>query len=417
MASELPNSTLSAPAARSAKPPVTEVGPLGWLHANLFSSIGNSILTLVTLLAIYFGGTGLIRWLMNAYWLPVWQNRKLFAVGPYPSAQLIQPLIVLLVLAFLFGVSAGKWGSLLRSLSIGLAALLATLAILPIGIVTQMYLGGALALLIVGYVLALRVPVSNRLLIYAWMLTLPFALVMLAGGIRWPISGGGIQFAPGVPTNLWGGLMLTLLLALVGIAFSFPIGVLLALGRRSDLPAIRYFCIAYIEIIRGSPLITLLFMGMVLLPLFLPTTVASPPALVRVMVAITLFAAAYLAENVRGGLQAVGQGQYEAADAVGLNVVDKYRLIILPQALTKVIPAIVGQFISLFKDTSLVALVGLLDLLGVARSAIQQPDWLGVPGGVTKEVFLFAGVVYFIFSYGMSVASRRLEQNLGVGQR
>jgi general L-amino acid transport system permease protein len=180
---------------------------------------------------------------------------------------------------------------------------------------------------------------------------------------------------------------------------------------------VRYFCIGYIEIIRGVPLITLLFMSMVLLPLFLPPTAGAPPSLVRVMVAITLFSAAYLAENVRGGLQAIPKGQYEAADAVGLNTFDKYRLIILPQALAKVIPAIVGQFISLFKDTSLVALVGLLDLLGVARSAIQQPDWLGVPGGITKEVYLFTALVYFVFSYGMSVASRRLEANLGVGQR
>ena len=134
------------------------------------------------------------------------------------------------------------------------------------------------------------------------------------------------------------------------------------------------------------------------------------------MVAITLFSAAYLAETVRGGLQSIPFGQYEAADALGLNPVDKLRLIILPQALAKVIPAIVGQFISLFKDTSLVALVGLLDLLGVAKSTIQQPTWLGVQGGITKEVYLFAGLVYFIFSYGMSHASKRLEGELRTGR-
>jgi general L-amino acid transport system permease protein len=410
MARELQDTTWS-------KPPVIVVGPLAWLRDNLFSSIGNSILTIVTLLALYFGGTALIGWIFNAFWVPVWENRKLFAVGPYPTTQLIQPLIVLLVVAFLFGISAARWGSLLRSLSIGLAALLATLAILPIGANTQIFLAVALGLLIVGYVIGLRVAVPNRILIYGWVLSLPFALIMLAGGVRLPVGGLQFQFMPGVPTNLWGGLMLTLLLAVVGIAFSFPIGVLLALGRRSDLPVVRYFCIGYIEIIRGVPLITLLFMSMVLLPLFLPPTAGAPPSLVRVMVAITLFSAAYLAENVRGGLQAIPKGQYEAADAVGLNTFDKYRLIILPQALAKVIPAIVGQFISLFKDTSLVALVGLLDLLGVARSTIQQPDWLGVPGGITKEVYLFTALVYFVFSYGMSVASRRLEANLGVGQR
>jgi general L-amino acid transport system permease protein len=180
---------------------------------------------------------------------------------------------------------------------------------------------------------------------------------------------------------------------------------------------VRGFSVAYIEIIRGSPLIALLFMGMVLLPLFLPPTWPAPSSLVRVMVVITLFSAAYLAEAVRGGLQAVGSGQYEAADALGFGIIDKLRLIILPQALTKVIPALVGQFISLFKDTALVSLVGLLDLLGVAQSVVQQPDWLGVAGGITKEVYLFTAVVYFVFSYGMSFASRRLETHLNTEQR
>ena len=158
-------------------------------------------------------------------------------------------------------------------------------------------------------------------------------------------------------------------------------------------------------------------MGIVLLPLFLPPTWATPSPLVRVMVAITLFSAAYMAETVRGGLQATPSGQYEAADALGFSVIDKLRLIILPQALTKVIPALVGQFISLFKDTALVALVGLLDVLGVARSVVQQPMWLGVPGGITKEVYLFTAALYFLFSFGMSLASKRLETHLNVGKR
>lgn len=415
MATELQETSWAKSAAPPPKPPVTAVGPVGWLRANLFSSVGNSLLTLFTLAAIYFGGVALVRWILNAFWTPVWENRKLFAVGPYPNDELLRPLIVLLVLTLLFGVSAGRWGSLMRSLAIGLGALLATLAILPIGATTQLFLGGALALLIGGYVAGLRVHMPSRLLVYAWIAGVPFTLIMLAGGIS--LGRFNWQFMTAVPTNLWGGLMVTLLLAVVGIALSFPIGVLLALGRRSDLPVVRYFCIAYIETIRGAPLITLLFTSMVLLPLFLPATFTSPPAMVRVVVAITLFSAAYLAENVRGGLQAIPKGQYEAADALGLSTVDKYRLIILPQALAKVIPAIVGQFISLFKDTSLVALVGIPELLGVARAVIQQPTWLGVPGGITKEVYLFTALVYFIFSYGMSVASRRLEASLGVGKR
>jgi general L-amino acid transport system permease protein len=249
-----------------------------------------------------------------------------------------------------------------------------------------------------------------------WILSIPFTFIVLAGGVDLPLRGEW-TFATPVPSNLWGGLMLTLLISVVGIAFSFPLGILLALGRRSTLPVVRGFCIGYIELIRGSPLVALLFMGMVLLPLFLPPAWPAPTSLMRVMVVIILFSAAYLAEVVRGGLQAVGAGQYEAADALGFGVIDKLRLIVLPQALAKVIPALVGQFISLFKDTALVALVGLLDLMGIAQAVTQQPEWLGVPGGITKEVYLFVGAIYFIFSYGMSFASKRLEAQLRAGQR
>jgi general L-amino acid transport system permease protein len=399
-------------AAAPQKPPITQVGVLGWLHQNLFSSVGNSLLTVVTLLLLGWALNGIAQWLLGAFWAPVWENRKLFAAGPYPNEALGQPQALLLLLALLFGLSAGRWGSLLRDVGIGLAALLAVLTLLPLGMETQLRMGIALLLLLGGYVAGLRLPFPNRLLVGGWVATLPLTFIVLSGGIALPG-----QFTTAVPTNLWGGVMLTLLLTVVGIAFSFPLGVLLALGRRSHLPVVKGFCIAYIELIRGAPLITLLFMSMVLLPLFLPATAPSPPALIRVMVAITLFSAAYLAETIRGGLQAIPSGQYEAADALGLGVVDKLRLVILPQALTKVIPALVGQFISLFKDTALVALVGLLDLLGVAKSVVQQPTWLGVPGGVTREVYLFTALIYFIFSFGMSFASKRLEANLNTGKR
>jgi len=414
MATEIRKTALTPQA--PTKPPPTSVGVLGWLHHNLFSNVGNSILTVVTLTALIFALSGLAQWLVHAYWSPVWENLKIFAVGPYPGNQTGRPLSLLLLTSLLFGLSAGRWGSLMRDVGVGLAALLALLVIIPIGLRTQLALGVALALLIGGYVLALRVDFPGRWLVYAWIASLPVTFIVLTGGQKIPFVGVGVYFAPVVPSNLWGGLMLTLLLAVVGIGLSFPLGVLLALGRRSHLPVVRYVATGYIELIRGAPLITLLFMGMVLLPLFLPATAPAPSALMRVMVAITLFSAAYLAETVRGGLQSIPYGQYEAADALGLNPIDKLRLIILPQALTKVIPAIVGQFISLFKDTSLVALVGLLDLLGVAKSTVQQPAWLGVPGGVTKEVYLFAGLVYFVVSYGMSHASKRLESQLRAGR-
>jgi general L-amino acid transport system permease protein len=405
------------PPAPAGKPPRSEVGVLGWLRANLFGSILNSILTVLTLIFLYFVVAGLVQWLLNAFWEPVWANRKLFAVGPYPTDQLWQPAAVLLLVCALFGLSAGRWGSIMRSLAIGLGALLAVLSIIPLGMQAQIVMGVALALVVGGYVLGLAVRIPNRWLVAAWIVSLPLTFVLLKGGVEAPALGIKWAFAPFVDSNLYGGLMLTLLLAVTGIALSFPLGVLLALGRRSSLPVVKGFSVTYIEVIRGVPLITLLFMGVTMLPLFLPDALGNPSTMLRVMVAITLFSAAYLAENVRGGLQAIPKGQYEAADALGLSGFTKLRFIILPQALTKVIPAIVGQFIGLFMDTSLAALVGLLELVGVAKSVIQQPEWLGTPGGVAREVYLFVALVFFIFSFGMSTASRRLETRLGVGKR
>jgi len=405
------------PPAPAGKPPRTEVGVLGWLRANLFSSVLNSILTVLTLILLYFVVTGLVRWVLNAFWEPVWVNRKLFAVGLYPAGQLWQPAAVLLLVCTLFGLSAGRWGSIIRNLAIGLGALLAVLSIIPLGTQAQIVMAVALALLVGGYLLGLAARIPNRWLVAAWVVSLPLAFVLLRGGVEAPALGINWSFAPFVDSGLYGGLMLTLLLAVTGIALSFPLGVLLALGRRSSLPVIKTFSVAYIEVIRGVPLITVMFMGVTMLPLFLPDSLGNPSTMLRVMVAITLFSAAYLAENVRGGLQAIPKGQYEAADALGLSGFTKLRHIILPQALTKVIPAIVGQFIGLFMDTSLAALVGLLELVGVAKTVIQQPEWMGTPGGVAREVYLFVALVFFIFSFGMSTASRRLETKLGVGKR
>jgi general L-amino acid transport system permease protein len=387
------------------------------LRTNLFIDIGNSILTIVTLIVLYYIVTNLVQWAIGAYWTPIWVNRKIFAVGLYPTAQLWQPALVLLMVSALFGVSAGQWGSMIRGLGFGLGVLLLALALIPIGLEAQLVMAGSLALLVVGYFIGARLPIPNKLLSIAWILSLPATLILLLGGLNFPAWGISWTFAPLVDTNLWGGLMLTMLLAVVGIALSFPIGVLLALGRRGNLPVIKYFCVGYIELIRGVPLITLLFMGMTMLPLFLPSNWGNPSQLVRAVTAITFFSAAYLAENVRGGLQAIPKGQYEAAEALGLGSFDKLRFIILPQALTKVIPAIVGQFIGLFKDTSLVSLVGLLELVAVGKAVIQQPEWLGVPGGVAKEVYVFVAFVFFIFSYGMSFVSRKLENKLGFGKR
>ena len=212
-----------------------------------------------------------------------------------------------------------------------------------------------------------------------------------------------------ISTERWGGIILTMSLALVSISASFPIGVLLALGRRSELPVIRLFCIGMIEFVRGVPLITILFMASIMVPLLSPS-LAGVDAVVRAMVGFTLFSAAYVAEIVRGGLQAVPHGQTEAAKAVGMSGWQITYYIILPQALRAVIPALVGQFISLFKDTSLVFIVGLIELLGVAQTVVNQGEFIGRQ----RETLIFIGIIYFVGSYAMSSTSRRLEES-GVG--
>jgi len=223
----------------------------------------------------------------------------------------------------------------------------------------------------------------------------------------------GVPWLPEVSTSAWGGLLLTFLLALVGIVASFPLGVLLALGRRSNLPVLKGLCVLFIELVRGVPLVSLLFMAQVIVPLFLPEGLRVDRVM-RALFAITLFSAAYMAENVRGGLQSVPQGQVEAARSLGLGGPHTMLFIVLPQALRAVIPAIVGQFISLFKDTSLVVTVGLLDVLGIGKSIVLgNVEWVGSQ----REVYIFIALLFWVFTYSMSYASRKLETALGVGER
>lgn len=215
-----------------------------------------------------------------------------------------------------------------------------------------------------------------------------------------------------VETPLWGGLFLTLVIAVTGIVLSLPIGILLALGRRSDMPVVKSFCVIFIEFWRGIPLITVLFMASVMFPLFVPENL-SPDKLVRALIGVTLFSSAYMAEVIRGGLQAIPKGQYEAAAALGLNYWKSMSLIILPQALKMVIPGIVNTFIGLFKDTTLVLIIGLFDLLGMAQLAATNPDWLGF----AVEGYVFAALGFFIFCFSMSRYSQRLERMLNTGHR
>ena len=232
--------------------------------------------------------------------------------------------------------------------------------------------------------------------------------VLVVAWLMW----GGFLGLPFVETALWGGLPLTLGLAILGIVLAFPLSIVLALGRRSDMPAIKAICVGYIELIRGVPLVSVLFMASVMFPLFLPEGV-TVDKLLRALVGITMFTAAYLAEAVRGGLQAIPRGQEEAADALGLSYWQKMRKIVLPQALRLVIPPIVNQFISCFKDTSLVTIVGLYDLLAATKAALADPDWR--PFFV--EGYVAAALVYWAFCFFMSRYSQWLERELAKGTR
>ena len=229
----------------------------------------------------------------------------------------------------------------------------------------------------------------------------------IAAPAMWLLMQGGVFGLPFVQTRQWGGLTITGIIAVYGLALGYPLAILLALGRRSELQLVRWFCTAIIECVRGVPLISLLFMAAIMLPLFMPQGVTID-RLMRVLVAYTLFTAAYMAEVVRGGLQAMPRGQYEAADSIGLSFWQKMRLIILPQALTITIPAQVNTFIGLFKDTTLVVVIGVFDFFTTLRAALGDPNWLGFP----TEAYLFAALVYFVLCFAMSRYSQSLEKSL-----
>jgi general L-amino acid transport system permease protein len=225
---------------------------------------------------------------------------------------------------------------------------------------------------------------------------------------------GGYFGLPYIPTELWGGLLVTLVVASVGIAGAFPLGILLALGRRSKMPLVRWVSVGFIELVRGVPLITVLFMASVMLPLFLPEGMTIDK-LLRALIMVALFSAAYLAEVIRGGLQAIPRGQFEAADALGLSYPQKMGLIVLPQALKLVIPGIVNTFIGLFKDTSLVLIIGIFDLLGIVQLNQTDAKWFSPTTGMTG--YVFAGLVFWIFCFGMSRYSLFIERRLAKSDR
>jgi general L-amino acid transport system permease protein len=267
----------------------------------------------------------------------------------------------------------------------------------------RLYLGSNLLIILVGYLIGSKTAIKNIYIFVGWLLVPVCGIVLLAGF-------EASELIPNVSTTLWGGLLVTILLAAGGILLSFPLGIALAFGRRSSLPVVSAFSTIFIETIRGVPLVTILFMFSIILALFLPAE-SRIDRLVRALMAVTVFSAAYSAENVRGGLQSVPLGQIEAAKALGMGNLKTTVFIVLPQALRAVLPAIVGQFISLFKDTTLVVIIGINDFLGIGRSIINSdPEFVQM----RTEVYIFMAVVYWIFSYLMSLASRRMEAAMGI---
>ena len=409
------------PTATTLPPPRMSVGAAGWARASLFSTWYNSLLTVASgtalVLVLWFG----LGWVFGgADWSVVSTLGGRFIIGQYNTEAACpgqdcfwRPQVVLLLATALLGMAWSITGSgAARAVAVLAAAGAAVFALMPysleeMGLDVRLLLLANLPALAVGWALGRHTPLGTaRWVAMLGVAAFVVALVLLRG-------------LPGVPgmqpvsVIYWGGLMLNLLLAVSGITLSLPIGVALALGRRSRLPVVKLLCVVFIEVFRGVPLITLLFMSQVLMPLAFPENFPLNSVL-RAAIVITLFSAAYMAENVRGGLQALHPGQVEAARALGLPGWQTTLLISLPQAIRNVIPAIVGQFIGLFKDTSLVYIIGMLDVVEVGRAFILgNPEYLDD----APELFVFVALVFWIFTFGMSYVSGRAERHLGVGKR
>lgn len=398
-------------------PPKRDRGVAGWLRANLFATAGSSLATLVVFAIVAWAAVGLLGWVFGAAnWERLWVNLKLFAVFRYPADLLWRPLLAAGLFLFAFGASSfGSEAGIARIIRgafwqfWSLIAGLTVVAFVAGWQVAPYYLLAA-AMGITGFLSSRFLPAVGKQGGIIWLFTLLLVPIVLYGI---PGSSGSLRV---VPIRMWGGFMLTLVLT-TGIVPSFPIGVALALGRRSKLPAIKYVCIGFIELIRGAPLIVWLFIANLMVPLLFNIGPDAVPSLGKAYIALTLFSSAYMAENVRGGLQSVPVGQSEAARALGLSAWQTTRLIVLPQAIRAVIPAIVGQAIGLFKDTSLVFILNLQDFFNVHNIVAQQPASIQVTGGIRLELSLFLAVTYFFFAYRMSVASRQLERLMGVGER
>ena len=436
-------------------PPASESGVIGWMRQNLFSSVSNAIFTLIAILLIYMIVPGFLQWsIFDAIWsgtdrlacatiaqggaLPQeWSGAcwpyigtymKQFIYGRYPDHELWRPNVVFAMFAI------GLIPLLIPSVGYKKENLILMLGVFPV-VAFILLLGGNLSysgfllpnswiapslfkfwldfiiltVVIVGIVYGLMrasdsdpAPAIKQTLIAMAILALVMLIVSTDFGLE------------EVETDRWGGLLLTMVVAITGIVASLPLGIMLALGRQSDMPIVRLFSVIFIEGWRGVPLITVLFMSSVLLPLFLPDGVTFDK-LLRALIGVALFSAAYMAEVVRGGLQAIPKGQYEGAMAVGLSYWQSMQMIILPQALKIVIPGIVNTFIGLFKDTTLVSIIGLLDVLGMINSSLSDPKWATPVQALSG--YLFGACLFWVFCFMMSRYSIYMERRLDTGHK
>lgn len=409
--SDSPRMVATSQPPEEVRPPTTEVGVIGWLHHNLFSSKLNGLLTIVMGAIVALVLLGLLQWvLFDARWGVITDNMRLFLVGRYPPEEIWRVWLALTVLSVGTGLTAGSSSSgAVRMLAMMLMAgelMLAALVLVgDMGLFEAATLVASAGVVLGMMLIGARVSIRRLWLSLIWLAAAVAGVLLLAGL-------GETSLLRPISTNLWGGLLLTMVLSVAGILLSFPLGVALAVGRRSRLPVVRIVSTTYIELIRAVPLISILFMAQFLFPLVLPEGLRIDNV-IRAIGGITLFSAAYVAENVRGGLQAIPAGQHEAAFAIGLRTWQTTVFIVLPQALRITIPANVGLFISLMKDTTLAYIIGLLEILGIGRAVLAQPEWLGT----SFEVYLFVAVVFFVLSYALSQASYRLEKELGIGER
>ncbi len=405
-----------------ATPPQRRTTPRRWLRRNLFSSPANTLLTLATGPLLLWAIVAFGRFLfVTGRWDIIEVNLTNFMVGGFPRDQLMRLWVAMAMMTVAVTVGAGVTSATAAEAAIAagrdpsvtlrervqragpplvllLVLLVFVQTVLPVVLVAGVVLLGA-----IGFRLGRRI--RSR-----WRGRTNFGAVLVIIVALAAISSFG-----GVPRDAWGGMLLTLYYTVGSLLLAFPIGVALALGRRSSLPVVRGGCGIFIEFFRGSPLIALLFVGWLILPFFLPVGFPTPDLVTRALIIFVLFTSAYVAEIVRGGLQSIPRGQREAAQALGLSPWKQTRLVILPQALRSVIPALVGQAISLYKDTTLILIIGQIELLAVAQNVTQQESFIGQ--GYIAETLVFVSLIYWVGSYWMSRESQRLEARLGVGTR